>query len=381
VSTIPIDYETLRLVWWLLLGVLLIGFGIMGGRDLGVGALLPFAARTDAERRVLLNLVGPTWEGNQVWLILGGGAIFAAFPPLYAVSFSGFYLAMLVILLALILRPVGFKFRGKVEDARWRAVWDWGLFVGGVVPALIMGVAVGNVLLGAPFYIDDTMRIFYTGNFFGLLMPFALLAGLVSVGMVVVQGAAVIAGRTEGAMADRARRYGVMAALATAVLFALGGVWLATIDGHVVTSVIDPNAPIDPLGKTVALVQGGWLNNYRLYPWMASAPIIGFAGLAVAAVALRGGGRLSALLGSSAAILGIIATAGLSLFPFLLPSSVAPGTGLTLWDASSSHLTLFIMLFCTLFFMPIIIAYTGWVFRVMGGTVSTQSLTKNPNAY
>lgn len=380
-STIPIDYETLRLVWWLLLGVLLIGFGIMGGRDLGVGVLLPFAARTDAERRVLLNLVGPTWEGNQVWLILGGGAIFAAFPPLYAVSFSGFYLAMLVILLALILRPVGFKFRGKVEDARWRAVWDWGLFVGGVVPALIMGVAVGNVLLGAPFYIDDTMRIFYTGNFFGLLMPFALLAGLVSVGMVVVQGAAVIAGRTEGAMADRARRYGGTAALATAVLFALGGLWLTAIDGHVVTSVVDPNAPIDPLGKTVALVEGGWLNNYRLYPWMSSAPIIGFAGLAVAAVALRGGARWPALLGSSAAILGIIATAGLSLFPFLLPSSVEPNTGLTLWDASSSHLTLFIMLLCTLFFMPIIIAYTGWVFRVMGGTVSTQGLSKNPNAY
>ena len=113
-STIPLDYETLRLIWWLLLGVLLIGFAIMGGRDLGVGALLPFVARTDEERRVLLNLIGPTWEGNQVWLVLGGGAIFAAFPPLYAVSFSGFYLAMIVILLALILRPVGFKFRGKI---------------------------------------------------------------------------------------------------------------------------------------------------------------------------------------------------------------------------------------------------------------------------
>jgi cytochrome d ubiquinol oxidase subunit II len=162
VSTIPLDYETLRLIWWLLLGVLLIGFAIMGGRDMGVGALLPFAARTDEERRVLLNLIGPTWEGNQVWLILGGGAIFAAFPPLYAVSFSGFYLAMMVILLALILRPVGFKFRGKVEDPRWRSMWDWGLFIGGFVPALIMGVAVGNVLLGAPFHLDDTMRIFYT---------------------------------------------------------------------------------------------------------------------------------------------------------------------------------------------------------------------------
>ncbi|NGP18636.1 cytochrome d ubiquinol oxidase subunit II [Devosia aurantiaca] len=380
-SSIPLDYQTLRLIWWLLLGVLLIGFAIMGGRDLGVGALLPFAARTDDERRILLNLVGPTWEGNQVWLILGGGAIFAAFPPLYAVSFSGFYLAMLVILLALILRPVGFKFRGKVEDLRWRAVWDWSLFVGGVVPSLIMGVAVGNVLLGAPFHLDDTMRIFYTGNFLGLLMPFALLAGLVSVGMIVVQGASVIAGRTEGAMAERARTYGVLAALVTAALFALAGFWLGFLPGHVVTSVIDPNSPINPLSKTVELVTGGWLNNYRLYPWMLSAPIIAFAGLAVAAIALRGRARTLALLGSSTAIFGIISTAGLSLFPFFLPSATQPNSGLTLWDASSSHLTLFIMLLMTLLFLPIIILYTGFVFRVMRGTVSTDSLSKNPNAY
>src|SRR5690606_38256997 len=169
----------------------------MGGRDLGVGTLLPFVARTDDERRVLLNLVGPTWEGNQVWLILGGGAIFAAFPPLYAVSFSGFYLAMMVILLALILRPVGFKFRGKVNDPRWRQTWDLALFVVGIVPSLIMGVAVGNVLLGAPFHFDISMRIFYTGNFFQLLMPFALLAGLVSVGMIATLGATLIVGRTE----------------------------------------------------------------------------------------------------------------------------------------------------------------------------------------
>jgi cytochrome bd ubiquinol oxidase subunit II len=381
VSSIPLDYETLRLIWWLLLGVLLIGFAIMGGRDLGVGALLPFAARTDDERRVLLNLVGPTWEGNQVWLILGGGAIFAAFPPLYAVSFSGFYLAMLVILLALILRPVGFKFRGKVEDKRWRAVWDWGLFIGGVVPALIMGVALGNVLLGAPFHLDNTMRIFYTGNFFGLLMPFALLTGLVSVGMVVVQGAAVIAGRTEGAMAERARTYGIFATVVTGALFAIGGVWVGMMDGHVVTSTIDPNAPINPLNKTVELVQGGWLNNYRLYPWMLSAPIIAFAGLAVAAISLRGRARTLGLLGSSAAIFGIVSTAGLSLFPFFLPSATQPNSGLTLWDSSSSHLTLFIMLLMTAIFLPIIVLYTGWVFRVMRGTVSTESLNKNPNAY
>ena len=380
-STIPLDYETLRLIWWLLLGVLLIGFAIMGGRDLGVGTLLPFVARTDEERRVLLNLVGPTWEGNQVWLILGGGAIFAAFPPLYAVSFSGFYLAMMVILLALILRPVGFKFRGKIDDKRWRQTWDWGLFVGGFVPSLIMGVAVGNVLLGAPFHFDSTMRIFYTGNFFQLLMPFALLAGLVSVGMIATLGATLIVGRTEGAMAERARRYGTWTGLATIVLFALGGLWVATMNGYVVTSVIDPNAPINPLSKTVELVQGGWLANYGTYPWMIAAPVIAVAGLIVAVLGLRADWKWTAYLAAGAAIFGIVATAGLSIFPFFLPSSTMPEAGLTLWDASSSHLTLFIMLVATAIFLPIILLYTAWVFRVMRGTVSTDSLSKNPNAY
>ncbi len=381
-SAIPLDYETLRLIWWLLLGVLLIGFAIMGGRDLGVGALLPFAARTDEERRVLLNVIGPTWEGNQVWLVLGGGAIFAAFPPLYAVSFSGFYLAMIVILLALILRPVGFKFRGKIADPTWRQAWDWALFIGGAVPSLIFGVAVGNVLLGAPFHFDGAMRAFYTGNFFQLLMPFALLCGLVSLGMIVTQGAAVIVGRTNGLLAERARTYGTLAGLLTVVLFALGGFWVAFgLDGYVITSAVDPFAPINPLNKTVELVRGGWLANYGAHPWMIIAPLLGFAGLVIAVLALQARWRLVPLLAASAGIFGIISTAGLSLFPFLLPSSTMPNAGLTLWDASSSHLTLFIMLLVTVVFLPIILIYTGYVFRVMRGPVSAAALTKNPNAY
>lgn len=380
-STIPLDYEALRLIWWLLLGILLIGFAIMGGRDMGVGALLPFAARTDDERRVLLNVVGPTWEGNQVWLVLGGGAIFAAFPPLYAVSFSGFYLAMIVILLALILRPVGFKFRGKITDKRWRDAWDWALFVGGAAPALIFGVAVGNVLLGAPFHLDGSMRAFYTGNFFQLLMPFALLCGLVSLAMIATQGAAVIAGRTEGVLAERARRIGMGTGLATIALFAIGGIWVGFLDGHVISSVTAPNAPINPLAKTVDLVRGGWLSNYTTYPWMLTAPALGFGGMALAVLSFWTRWRVPALLATSIGITGIIGSAGLSLYPFLLPSSTVPQAGLTLWDSSSSQMTLFIMLVATVIFLPLILAYTAWVFRVMRGTVSPQSITKNPNAY
>ncbi len=213
-----LDYTTLRVIWWLLLGVLLSGDTVMGGFDLGVGALLPFVANNDAERRLVINTFGPVWEGNQVWLILGGGAIFAAFPPLYAVSFSGFYLAMFLILFALILRPVGFKFRGKLVSPRWRRNWDWALFVGGFIPALIMGVAVGNVLLGVPFHFNDSMRTFYTGNLLGLLTPFALLAGMLSVAMLVAHGAAMLVLKTDGPVAARAARFGSIAALCALAL-------------------------------------------------------------------------------------------------------------------------------------------------------------------
>ncbi len=156
----PLDYETLRVIWWVLLGILLIGFAVMDGFDFGVLMWLPWLGKTDIERRILINSIGPTWEGNQVWFILGGGAIFAAWPALYALSFSGFYLAMLIILLALILRPVGIKYRSKLTDSRWRSCWDSALFVSGIVPPLIFGIAVGNVLQGVPFHFDEFLSLF-----------------------------------------------------------------------------------------------------------------------------------------------------------------------------------------------------------------------------
>src|SRR5450755_3004944 len=176
----PIDYDILRLIWWALLGILLIGFAILDGYDLGTAMLLPFVARTDGERRQVRETIEPTWEGHQVWFILAGGAAFAAWPSLYAVSFSGFYVAMLLVLMALIVRPVSFNFRDKIEDSRWRSSWDWTLAVGGFVPSLVFGVAFGNLLLGVPFGFDADLRPAYTGTFFDLLNPFSLLAGVLS---------------------------------------------------------------------------------------------------------------------------------------------------------------------------------------------------------
>jgi len=376
-----LDYEILRLLWWAVLGVLLIGIAVMDGFDMGSAILLPFVGRGDSERRVVINTVGPVWEGNQVWLILGGGAVFAAWPPLYGVAFSGFYLAMLLLLAALILRPVGFKFRSKIADPRWRSTWDYALFIGGLVPALVFGVAFGNVLQGVPFRFDDTLRVTYTGSLLGLFNPFALLCGVISVAMIAVHGATWLAGKTLGGVQDRSRRAGIWLALATVALFAVAGLWASYIDGYVVTASAGPDGPSNPLGKTVVRASGALLANYHRHPWMMLAPALGLVGPLLTAfwLMLRKPGL--AWLTSALSIAGIIGTAGVSLFPFLLPSSLDPQSSLTVWDASSSALTLAIMTVATIVFLPIVLAYTAWVYRVLRGPVTTADVEDAPQAY
>ncbi|OWY00671.1 cytochrome d ubiquinol oxidase subunit II [Thioclava sp. F1Mire-8] len=376
---IPLD--VLRVIWWLLLGVLLIGFALTDGFDMGVGALLPFVGKSDSERRVAINTIGPVWEGNQVWFILGGGAIFAAWPPLYAVSFSGFYLAMFLVLAALILRPVGFKYRSKRDSAAWRNGWDWALFVGGAVPALIFGVAVGNVLQGVPFELNDMLMPLYPGNFImkllGLLNPYALLAGVVSLSMLMMHGAAWLSVKTEGAVKVRATEIGSVAGMVAFVAYIVAGIWLAFgIKGYHVTSVVPANGPSNPLFSTVEH-GGSWMQAYADRPWIAIAPILGLAGIAMAVRGLRAGREVSTLLWSKLGIFGVISSVGLTMFPFILPSSKMPDASLTVWDASSSHQTLFIMLIAALIFMPLILAYTAWVYKVLWGKVTVADVERD----
>jgi cytochrome bd ubiquinol oxidase subunit II len=380
--SLPIDYETLRVIWWGLLGILLIGFAVFDGFDLGTAILMPFLGRTDTERRVLINSVGPVWEGNQVWFILGGGASFAAWPPLYAASFSGFYIAMFVVLIALILRPVAFKFRGKVDNATWRSIWDWALFLGGFVPSLIFGVAFGNLLQGVPFHFDGELRALYTGGFFGLLNPFAILCGLVSVAMLTAHGAAYVYMKTGEAVAQRARLAGIVTGLATFALFALGGVLVYTwIKGYAISGLIDHAGPSNPVRKAVEVSTGAWTSNYRAHPWTMVAPVLGLGGSLGTAFLLARRRALAAFLASALALTGIIATPGLAMFPFILPSSTEPNASLTAWDSSSSHLTLFIMLIAVIIFLPIVLAYTAWVYRVLRGKMTPQMLETNRQAY
>jgi cytochrome d ubiquinol oxidase subunit II len=370
------DYGTLRVIWWGLLGVLLIGFAATDGFDLGVGALLPFAARTDLERRVAINTIGPVWEGNQVWFVLGGGAIFAAWPALYALSFSGFYLAMFLVLLALILRPVGFKYRSKKPDPAWRARWDWALFVGGAVPALIFGVAIGNTLQGVPFHFTPDLRPIYEGNLFGLLNPLALYCGLVSLSMLVMHGAAWLAFKADGVVEERARTIGMKTAILTSVLFAGGGVlvWLGLLGGYRVTSSIVWDGPSNPLTKTVVEDGGAWLANFHAYPLLWVVPLLGVVAPLLAALGFRASREGLTFLASKLGVAMIIATVGVSMFPILLPSSTNPDHSLAVFDASSSRATLRNMLLATVVFMPIILAYTAWVYRVLWGKVGEKDI-------
>ncbi|WP_339873250.1 cytochrome d ubiquinol oxidase subunit II [uncultured Brevundimonas sp.] len=380
---LPIDYATLRLIWWGLLGVLLIAFALTDGFDLGVGALLPFIARTDEERRMVINTVGATWEGNQVWFVLGGGAIFAAWPFVYAVSFSSFYMAMFLVLGALILRPVAFKYRSKRPARAWRSFWDWALFVGGFVPALVFGVAVGNVLIGAEFRLDSDLRSFYEGSLLGLFTPFSLLCGLLSVAMLVLHGAGWLGLKAErGPVAARARALGTVAGLLSIVLFVAGGLFVAYGDlGFRIVGVADPSGVSNPLRTAVVAAPGAWLDNYGRYPWMIAAPVMGLVGVVAALFGLWRRSEPLTFAGSAVSVIGIISTVGLSMFPFILPSTIDPVSSLTVWNSSSTHLTLFIMLGVTAVFLPLILVYTAWVYRVLWGRSSTTDFKTNPDLY
>jgi cytochrome d ubiquinol oxidase subunit II len=377
------DYMTLKIIWWLLVGVLLVGFAIMDGHDMGVGSLLPFAGRNDVERRVIINTVGPHWDGNQVWFITGGGAIFAAWPLVYATAFSGFYWAMLAVLWALFFRPVGFDYRSKIASPAWRSAWDWGLFAGGVIPPVIFGVAMGNLLLGTPFHFDANLAPHYEGSFWGLLNPFALLCGVVSSAMITFHGAIYLMHRTEGAIYRRARAAASASGAAALAAFTIAGLWLSLfLPGYAISSAMDPYALPDPLTKEVVRLPGAWMANYSAAPWTAAAPVSAYASGFAALLLLARGRTLAAFASSSVMIAGIIATVGVSMFPFVMPSSTDPKSSLTVWDSASSHLTLSIMFWATIIFMPLIMTYTAWAYKVMSGKVTAAYIQENSkNAY
>ncbi|EPT8945272.1 cytochrome d ubiquinol oxidase subunit II [Cronobacter malonaticus] len=376
-----IDYEVLRLVWWLLVGILLIGFAVTDGFDMGVGMLTRILGRTDTERRVMINSIAPHWDGNQVWLITAGGALFAAWPLVYAAAFSGFYVAMILVLASLFFRPVGFDYRSKIEDMRWRNMWDWGVFAGSFVPPLVIGVAFGNLLQGVPFHFDRYQGMFYTGNFFQLLNPFGLLAGVVSVAMILTQGATYLQMRTTGELHLRSRTTAQISALVMMVCFVLAGVWVMYgIDGYVVTSAIDPRAASNPMNKEVVRQAGAWFTNFNHMPALWAIPALGVVLPLLTVLASRLEKGAWAFVFSSLTLACVILTAGIAMFPFIMPSSTMLNASLTMWDATSSQLTLTVMTYVAAVFVPIILLYTTWCYWKMFGRITKEHIESNTHS-
>jgi cytochrome d ubiquinol oxidase subunit II len=373
-----LDFETLRLIWWGILVFLVCGFAVLDGFDLGIGILLPFVGKTDDERRVILNTVGPTWEGSQTWLITLGGISFGAWSIVYAAFFSGLYTGLLVLLFALFLRPVGFDYRSKLPNPRWRNAWDWALFIGGLVPATVLSLAAGNLIMGLPFQLTNELRSVYSGGFWDLFHPFPLLCAVTGVALFTLHGAVFLHWRTEGALAERALRVIRWSSPLFAAGFILAGIWVGLdVDGYRIVSPIDTSIAANPLAKTVIKAPGLWLNNYRLFPWLAAAPIVVLAGSWLV-VKCSGGSRHGAAFAvSSLMTIGAIVTAGGSMFPFIMPSSTHPYSSLTVWDASSSQYTLQLLLAATVALMPIVLVYTIWVYRVLRGKVTVEHIRGN----
>jgi len=376
-----LTYELMRFIWWLLIGILCIGFAITDGFDMGVGVLSRILGRTDTERRIMINSIAPHWDGNQVWLITAGGALFAAWPTVYAAAFSGFYVAMILVLASLFFRPVGFDYRSKIEDPRWRGMWDWAIFIGSFVPPLVIGVAFGNLLQGVPFHIDTDLRLFYTGNFFQLLNPFGLLAGIVSLMMFLTQGATYLQMRTVGELQLRARITAQICALVMMVCFVLAGIWVVYgIDGYVVTSVLDHNGPSNPLVKEVSQQAGAWMVNFNNAPILWTIPALGVVLPLLTIMCSRLEKGAWAFVFSSLTMACVILTAGVAMFPFVMPSSTVPNVSLTMWDATSTLLTLKVMTVAAIIFVPIILAYTTWCYYKMFGRLTKEHIEGNSNS-
>ncbi len=374
-----IDYATLKLIWLWVIGFLCAGFAITGGLDLGVCALIPWIGHNDSERSQLLESIGPTWEGNQVWLVTAAAALFAAWPLMYAASFSSFYLAFLGVLLALILRPPGIDYRHKLSHPLWRKSWDLCLFISGFVPCVLFGVAFGHLLRGLPFSYDQNLMPHPTGTFLNLFDPYALICGLLSLSLLFVQACLFIQCKTLQPLRDRALHTAYLAGGVFMITFTLA--WLGAlfyIDGYAVVSMGDPNQALIPTAKVVIKGQGLWLKHYQQDARGYLGPFLSILSVGMALILAYLERPKTALVCNSVAIASVLWTLGFTLYPFVMPSISVPNHSLTLWDASASRLSLGWMLAAVLLFLPIVLVYTTWAYQMMRGPVNTTRSNDSP---
>jgi cytochrome d ubiquinol oxidase subunit II len=381
------DYETIRIIAYIVMAFLIIGYLITDGFDFGAGTLLPFVAKTDSERRVVINTMAPTWEGNQVWLITLGGALFAYLPQVYATTFSGFYFGVLLVLFALFFRPAGFDFRSKRGDKTWRYGWDWALFIGNFVPALVFGVVVGNIFQGVPFYFDETLRSFYEGGLFysiindeltwGLLNPIALLFGVSATAIITMHGAIFLQLRTDSAIKRRVRMVAKYFALAYLVLFSVAGVVVYMMDGYTLSNAITTLASNPTYPQDIAMVAGGWLTNFYNYPILWTVPLIVYVATIATMLLSKQDKAMSAFVASSTAIAFSIITVAVALFPFILPSSIKIEHSMTIWNATASALNMNMITYVAIIFTPIILGYTLYAYYKTRGVITIDYIENN----
>ena len=372
------DYELLRLMWWGILGFFIVGFVILDGLDMGVAMALPFLGRNDIERRMIINTIGPIWESNQVWLILSGGILFAAWPILYSVLFSILYIPLFIVLASLIMRPVAFKFRSKLPSLTWRYFWDWSLFTSGLIPAFMLGVIIGNIFLGLPFSFDTDLRISSHGHDYNLFNPFALSCGVLSVLMMLTQGTAYLYTKIDWILAYKAQN--IMRSCIFLTIFIFMGIffWIyRDMDGYHVSNALSANLPSHPLHKNVIRLSQGWIYNYAMHPFLLMIPCLIFLGGFIAMILKT----RFVLFGTSLMIVSVFGTFGICLYPFLLPSSYHLASSLTIWDASASFQTLKVMFIATVLFVPLILVYVRWAYRILRGRIISQDILMNENSY
>lgn len=378
------EYEFLKIIWWLIIGGVLMVYAATAGFDAGVTLYMPFL-RNETDRRVVLNTSAPTWDGNLTWIVFAGGGLFVVWPVVYSTAFSGMYAALLCILFSLFLRPPGYEYRNKIDNPSWRKTWDWALFISGVVPVFIFGVALGNCFLGYPFYFDPhTYREFWTGNFWDLLHPYALLSGVVSVLMVLMHGSTYLQRRTEGHLRKLAFKVHVITALLLLIGFTASGLLLMykIIGYQLISTTAEPT--LAPLQNIVKSGVGYWIQTYDKYPWKYMAPFVAYAGIIESLWAAYYGWVNTAFWASCFAVGGIVGTAGATLFPFLMPSSTHPNQSLMIWNAASSQYALNVMLYVGVVLLIIILGYKIFAYNTIWGkkpTLSADDVRQNDHSF
>jgi cytochrome d ubiquinol oxidase subunit II len=379
-----LDYEFLKIIWWVLIGIVLVVYATTAGYDSGVTMIMPFLRRED-ERRVMLNTSAPTWDGNQTWIVFAGGGLFVVWPVVYSTAFSGMYAALLCILWSLFFRPPGYDYRSKLPHMAWRRFWDFGLFISSVVPVFMFGLIFGNCFLGMPFHFDHvTFRAFFTRGFAELFSPFAVLCGFVSLAMILMHGSSFTMRRTEGSLRAMARKLHFVFSILLLISFTWTGYWVTYhIAGYqLISSPVHPT--LHPLDNVVTQQVGAWVLNYDKYPWKYFGPIFSYVGIFASLWANYVRWVAFCFWASAFAIGGLIVTAGSTLFPFIMPSSTYPDESLTVWNSTSSQYALNLMLYVGVVLLLAILAYKIYTFHAIWSkkaTITVKDLHDNEHTF